>query len=104
MTTAFCAVARAKYLEGLSYVKLLDHMHKSMRKAGFTQTPMLTSTQAFDLHRVFLLDGIVANSNPVLGRVFRRKFPPQPRKHGGSLEDMIGVGAAVVGGAVMADL
>lgn len=107
MTTAFCEVTRQFYGTlgtGLTYDELLAELHRNMIRNRFSQRPMLTSTQAFDLDRIFILDGIVMNTNMVMGRIFRHKFPPQPRPMGGPLGDMLGMAAGVMGGMMMADL
>lgn len=88
MTTAFCDLLRSG-CAGLPYAELLSRLHDVMRRRGFTQRPQLTSSQAFDHQRPFLLDDIVPNSNREIGRKFRKKFPPRPRRRGGPLYEMI---------------
>jgi len=102
MTTAFADVLRAHPCP--SYFELLDLMHRNLRHRGFSQRPQLSSTQRFDFDRPFLLDDILPNSNPQVGRVVRRKFPPQPRAMRGPLADMLGIGLAVAGGMVLGDM
>ncbi|CAD7939044.1 unnamed protein product [Amoebophrya sp. A25] len=106
MTTAFCEVMRATYPRGqaLSYDQLLQELHKMMRRRGFTQRPQLTSSQAFGMDRLFIMDSIVMNSNTVYGRVFRRKFPPRPRPVDDKLADMLGLGMGIMGGLLLADM
>mmetsp|Transcript_12088 Transcript_12088/g.29299 ORF Transcript_12088/g.29299 Transcript_12088/m.29299 type:complete len:207 (+) Transcript_12088:3-623(+) len=106
MTTAFCETMRMHYGRGaaLTYDELLRELHRQMRKRGFSQHPQLTSSQAFGMDRLFIIDGICMNSNTVFGRVFRRKFPPRPRPMEGPLADMLGIGTAVLGGMILADL
>jgi hypothetical protein len=81
-----------------------------MRQRGFSQRPQLTSSQQFDHDRVFSLDDIVPNSNAVIGRTFRRKFPPKPRPILGPLAEMLDgpgmllmMGAGAVAGSVAMD-
>merc|ERR1719401_683838 len=80
MTTAFCDVLRSTS-RTLSYPELMSQLDKLMRKRGFSQRPQLTSSQQFDVvARPFQLDTAVPNSNATLGRIFRKKFPPRPKK------------------------
>jgi len=102
MTTAFCDVLRSQ--QGLCYSDLMLQLNQLMRRRGFSQHAQLTSSQQFHFSRPFLLDDVIANSNPAVGRVFRRKFPPQPRPMQGPLADMLGIGAAVVGGMVLGEV
>merc|ERR1712084_125851 len=95
MTTAFCDVLKQN--ASPTYPELMARLHQLMRRRGFSQRPQLTSSQAFDFERVFHLDASVPNSNPVLGRTFRRKFPPRPRPLDSRLSSMLEIGAAVVG-------
>ncbi|CAD7970775.1 unnamed protein product [Amoebophrya sp. A120] len=106
MTTAFCETMRNFYSRGnaLTYDELLRELHRQMRQRGFSQRPQLTSSQAFGMDRMFILDSVTMNTNTVYGRVFRRKFPPRPRQMDGPLADMLGIGAGVVGGLILADL
>jgi len=102
MTTAFCDLLRAGGV-ALPYPELLARLNQLMQRRGFAQRPQLTSSQRFDHDRPFLLDDIVPNSNAIVGRTFVRKFPPRPRRMEGPLAEMLGMGAAVVGGFVVAD-
>ena len=68
-----------------------------------TQRPQLSSTQCFHFERPFLLDDVVPNTNPVIGRTMRHKFPPRPRPMEGPLAGMLGFGAAVVGGLLVGE-
>jgi len=108
MTTAFCEVARRYYGQlgtGLTYSELLNQLHDNMRRNRFSQRPMLTSSQAFALDRIFILDGIVMNTNSSLGRTFRKKFKARPRPIGDpALNDMLGIGVGLVGGMILADM
>jgi hypothetical protein len=102
MTTAFCDVLRAN--PGLPYSHLIQQLNNTMARRGFSQRAQLTSSQAFDFNRPFLLEDIIPNSNQTVGRTFRRKFPPQPRRMEGPLADMLGIGMAVMGGMMLGDL
>jgi len=102
MTTAFCDVLRSN--PGISYSELMHQLNMLMRRRGFSQHAQLTSSQQFQFDRPFLLDDIIPNSNPTVGRLFRRKFPPRPRLMQGPLADMLGIGAAVVGGMMVGEL
>jgi len=102
MTTAFCDVLRS--YPGLSYSDLMSQLNQLMRRRGFSQRAQLTSSQQFRFDRPFLLDDIIPNSNPTVGRIFRRKFPPRPRPMQGPLADMLGIGAMVLGGMMVGDL
>eukprot|EP00929_Paragymnodinium_shiwhaense_P081890 TRINITY_DN4295_c0_g1_i6.p1 TRINITY_DN4295_c0_g1~~TRINITY_DN4295_c0_g1_i6.p1 ORF type:complete len:274 (+),score=45.09 TRINITY_DN4295_c0_g1_i6:45-824(+) len=102
MTTAFCDVLRSNPCP--TYPELMSQLGLMMRRRGFSQRPQLTSSQRFSTERPFLLDDIIPNSNPTAGRTFRRKFPPRPRQMQGPLADMLGLGAAVVGGMVLGEV
>eukprot|EP00747_Dinoflagellata_sp_TGD_P118799 gnl/TRDRNA2_/TRDRNA2_172893_c7_seq29.p1 gnl/TRDRNA2_/TRDRNA2_172893_c7~~gnl/TRDRNA2_/TRDRNA2_172893_c7_seq29.p1 ORF type:complete len:354 (-),score=46.04 gnl/TRDRNA2_/TRDRNA2_172893_c7_seq29:57-1022(-) len=102
MTTAFCDVLRRNPCP--SYPELMNELNILMRRRGFSQRAQLTASQAFDCCRPFLLSDCIQNSNAKVGRTFRRKFPPQRRPMEGPLADMLGLGVAVVGGMMMADL
>lgn len=102
MTTAFCDVLRSGRV--LTYPELMAQLNNLMRSRGFSQVAQLSSSQAFDPNRPFLLEDVHPNINPQIGRIFRRRFPPRPRPMEGPLADMLGIGAAVVGGLVLADL
>jgi len=104
MTTAFCDLLREHHGTGMSYPQLMERLHQLMIRRNFSQRPQLTSTQSFAHDRVFHLDDCIPNSNATLGRIFRRKFPPQPRQLPSGLQDMLGIGAAVFGGMVAADM
>jgi len=101
MTTALCEVLRSNPCP--SYSELLTSMRQTVRRRGFHQVPQLTSSQRFDYHRPFLLDDIVPNGNQKLGRTFRRRFKPRPRPMDDALSDMLGMGVAVMGMALLAD-
>merc|ERR1712060_526844 len=103
MTTAFCDVLRESGA-GLPYPRLMDRLNTVMRRRGFSQRAQLTSSQRFDFNRPFLLDSIIPNSNATVGRTVRRRFKPRPRPMKGPLGDMLGIGAAVVGGMMLGAL
>lgn len=102
MTTAFCNALRSN--PAPTYPELMSMLHHNLRREGFRQRPQLTSSQPFDIHRPFILSDIIPNMNPQIGRIFRRKFPPRPRKMQGPLADMLGIGAAVIGGMILGDV
>jgi hypothetical protein len=101
MTTALCETLRS--YPAPTYSNLMQQMHYVLRQKGFSQKPQLSSTQAFEFDRTFLLDDITPNRNHQLGRVFRRRFPPRPRKIHGPLSDMLTVALGVGAGMVMMD-
>jgi len=103
MTTAFCDVLRQNP-GGLTYAQFMQHLTSVIHRRGFSQHAQLTSSQRFEFDRPFLLDDIIPNSNASIGRIFRRKFPPCPRQMQGPLADMLGLGAAVVGGLVLGEV
>lgn len=102
MTTAFNDVLTSGNI-GQSYLEFVARLGTVMKQRGFKQRPQLTSTQAFDTNRTFSVDEIQPNSNKQLGRIFRKKFSPRPRKQFGPLAEMLGLGAAAAGGFVVAD-
>jgi len=102
MTTAFCDVLRADPCP--TYPQLMQALHQNLRRRGFSQRPQLTSTQRFHFDRPFLLSDVIPNTNEQIGRIFRRKFPPRPRPMQGPLADMLGIGVAVLGGMMVADI
>lgn len=90
LTTAFCDVVRSYYLTGIPYARLLEEMQAHIYSNGFEQNPQLTSSQAFNAYnRPFSLTQCQMNANEQLGRIFRRKFAPQPRPMAGPLADML---------------
>jgi hypothetical protein len=102
MTTAFCDVLRSNPV--LNFTDLMRQLNHTIARRGFRQRAQLTSSQQFGFDRPFLLDDIVPNSNRTLGRIVRRKFPPRPRAMKGPLSDMLGVGVAVAGGMMAAEV
>mmetsp|Transcript_18484 Transcript_18484/g.48777 ORF Transcript_18484/g.48777 Transcript_18484/m.48777 type:complete len:172 (-) Transcript_18484:55-570(-) len=102
MTTAFCDVLRSN--PRLNFTELMRQLNHTIARRGFRQRAQLTSSQQFSFDRPFLLDDIAPNSNRTLGRTVRRKFPPRPRAMNGPLSDMLGVGGAVVGGMMAAQV
>merc|ERR1719181_2364735 len=102
MTTAFCDVLRRN--QGIRYAELIGLLNQVMAQRGFSQRAQLTSSQCFGFERPFLLDDIIPNGNPTVGRTFRKRFPPQPRQMSGPLADMLGIGMAVVGGMMLGDM
>jgi len=102
MTTALCDVLRSN--PSPTYPQLIHELNVVMGRRGFSQRAQLTSSQCFEFDRPFLLDDIMPNRNPSIGRIFRHKFPPQPRRMQGPLANMLGIGAAVFGGLILGDL
>ena len=105
MTTAFCEVLR--HHPAPSYSSLMEEMHRVLRSRGMPQRPQLSSSQRLHFERPFLVDDICSNTNPIIGRTFRRRFPPCPRRgmlEGSPLGAMLGLGAAVIGGMMVADV
>lgn len=101
MTTAFCDVLRMEPCP--SYPILMARLTALLHRRGFSQKAQLTSSQRFDFNRKFVLTDIVPNSNPNLGRTFRRKFAPRPRRLMGPLKEILLTSAAVYGGFVLVD-
>eukprot|EP00391_Amoebophrya_sp_Ameob2_P001715 CAMPEP_0179000010 /NCGR_PEP_ID=MMETSP0795-20121207/10416_1 /TAXON_ID=88552 /ORGANISM="Amoebophrya sp., Strain Ameob2" /LENGTH=439 /DNA_ID=CAMNT_0020692923 /DNA_START=44 /DNA_END=1363 /DNA_ORIENTATION=+ len=105
LTTAFCEVLSSER-GGIRYDELMDELLVSMRRNGFSQTPQLSSSQAFAHENrrfaPFIFGAESAgksssqkicgnlNVDPSYGLVFRRRFPPQPAPATGSpLEGML---------------
>jgi len=102
LTTALCDALRSNPCP--TYPQLMNMLHQNLRREGFSQRPQLTTSQPFEFDRPFLLGDIIPNMNAQIGRIFRRKFPPRPRKMEGPLANMLGIGAAVVGGMILGDM
>lgn len=103
MTTAFCDALRSNPCP--TYTELIATIQQLLRQRGFSQRPQLSSTQTFDVHRPFILDDAVPNSNRTLGRIMRREFKARPRRISDSnFGTMLGVGGAALGGFLLADL
>jgi len=102
MTTAFCDVLRNN--PAPPYPVLMDLLHQQLRRNRMKQRPQLTSTQPFNYDRPFVLTDVMPNQNMSLGRTVRRRFPPKRRKMKGPLADMLGLGLAVGGGLIAADI
>merc|ERR1719356_2058595 len=93
MTTALCNTLERQPI--LSCAQLLDGLRGELRRGGFDQIPSITSSQRWDPNRPFNpCDGIMGNTNPVLGRQFRKKKHPKRANvlHGG-LGQMLMAGA-----------
>merc|ERR1711874_890022 len=69
MTTSFCDVLR-RY-SYITYPELMGELNQLLYQRGFSQHAQLTSSQRFDFQRPFILDDIIPNSNPTVGRTFR---------------------------------
>ena len=104
MTTAFCDSLRSNPCP--TYVELLQNIHRILQRNGFRQLPQLSSSQRFDVHRPFLLEDAVPNSNQTIGRIVRKKFRAQRRrKYDDNLNAMLGIGAGgILGGLLLASL
>jgi hypothetical protein len=90
LTSAFCDIVRSCFSSGIKYSQLLGEMQSHIYMNGFSQNPQLTSSQAFAADATpFSLSQINMNANEQLGRIFRRKFSPQPRPMEGPLADML---------------
>lgn len=76
MTNAFIRAYKAQPFQ--PYPEFLERLRHNLRKAGFSQRPQLSSSQAFHVgEKVFsLTDGIVPNQNAHVGRLQRRKIRP----------------------------
>ena len=70
-----------------SFGGLLDAMHRKLKQRGFSQRPQLSASQRLNVSLPFWSDRNHPNRNRVLGRTFRRKFPPRPRPIDGLLAD-----------------
>lgn len=96
MTTSLCNVCR-EGLNGISYNQLLGKLDQKLQQGKYTQRPVLTSSQAFELNQQYHLDSIHMNGNPALGQFQRKKFKPsKPNVEkmgplGGMLGPMFGV-------------
>lgn len=102
MTTAFCEILRRNPCP--TYVELLMSVQTMLNKRRFRQRAQLSSTQKFDVHRPFLLEDAIPNSNRTIGRTMRRKFPPKKRRNQ-EMNNILGIGAAAaIGGLFFGQL
>merc|ERR1719277_614435 len=99
MTTAFCDTLRRNPRP--LYPELLEMLHRHLRNGGFSQRPVLSSSQRFDFRRPFSFNDIHPNTNPQLGRTFRQRFPPRPKPMGGPLAEMLGPLGMLAGGVIV---
>eukprot|EP00929_Paragymnodinium_shiwhaense_P066236 TRINITY_DN33198_c0_g1_i1.p1 TRINITY_DN33198_c0_g1~~TRINITY_DN33198_c0_g1_i1.p1 ORF type:complete len:1197 (+),score=328.43 TRINITY_DN33198_c0_g1_i1:102-3692(+) len=81
MTTAFCSLLRSGQAN-VTYPEFMARLQRVMDAQGFTQRPVLTSSQQFRYDRKFALDDAVPNDNQKTGRTMAKKFPPKPRTGG----------------------
>jgi len=102
MSTAFCDVLRRH--PRLTYPQLLELLHRHLSSSGFSQRPVLTSSQQFHMDRPFALDDIHPNTNPQIGRTFRQRFPPKPRPIMGPLAEMLGPLGMLAAGFIAAEV
>jgi len=93
MTTALCDCVEACPV--MPHAQLMDSMHQHLRRRGHSQRPQLTSSQRFDHNSTHfnLVDNIIPNMNPVLGRQFRKKKKPK-RRFGTDLDNLLMAGCA----------
>jgi hypothetical protein len=102
MTNAFIRAYKAQPFQ--TYPDFLERLRHNLRKAGFSQYPSLSSSQAFNVRdKVFsLTDGIVPNQNAQVGRIQRRKIRPNRGiaqlfgGSGGMMEAALGVGMGMM--------
>jgi len=99
MTNAFLAA----YNGHDPFPKFLENLHYHLKKRGFKQRPQLTSSQQFDIHRVFnITQGqICGNGNHEIGRSKRRHIKPGKANNGG-MNDVLFQGAAMLGAFALA--
>mmetsp|Transcript_29815 Transcript_29815/g.75029 ORF Transcript_29815/g.75029 Transcript_29815/m.75029 type:complete len:116 (-) Transcript_29815:321-668(-) len=99
MTNAFIRAYQSSRTP-LPYHEFMQRVHGELQSRGFSQRPQLSSSQAFNLggKKFSITDGIVANTNPQVGRQQRRKIRPR-RNFGsaGGIGMMDGMIAGVVG-------
>mmetsp|Transcript_9066 Transcript_9066/g.20195 ORF Transcript_9066/g.20195 Transcript_9066/m.20195 type:complete len:699 (-) Transcript_9066:2-2098(-) len=89
----------------LPFSSLMQELHRTLRAKRFTQKPQLTSSQRFGMDRIFNLVDAIPNHNQVEGRVFRKKFPPKPRKFKGPLGlDLMDCGMLAAAGLAMSTM
>jgi len=105
MTTALCnSLERSQF--PLTIAQLEQELAGELARGGFEQIPNITSSQAFDPNRIFSpADGIIGNTNPQIGRQFRKqKHAKRKNLMGGGLGTMLAAGAAgfVLGAGAMA--
>eukprot|EP00756_Hemistasia_phaeocysticola_P064015 Hpha_TRINITY_DN7472_c0_g1::TRINITY_DN7472_c0_g1_i1::g.95763::m.95763 len=114
MTTALCDTIEKHGTGTLMMADLLFEMHQRLKRGGFSQRPMLTSSQKFNANaRPFQLFDICPNMNEVVGRFVRKRFEPRPAKNGGpfgnavagaALGLAVGVGLGILAGGLMGGL
>lgn len=77
MTLSLCTVLKEQ--PHATFAELIPLLHRVLRRRGFRQRPMLSSSQQFKFTRRFDVCGeIRRNSNERLGRTFVKKFKPDP--------------------------
>jgi len=98
MTNAFIRAYKSSH-SPLPYPEFLRRVHSELQSRGFSQKPQLSSSQAFNLSsKAFsITDGIIANTNPQVGRVQRRKIRPKRNFGTAGLGMMDGLIAGAVG-------
>eukprot|EP01006_Ploeotia_vitrea_P046502 TRINITY_DN67030_c6_g2_i1.p1 TRINITY_DN67030_c6_g2~~TRINITY_DN67030_c6_g2_i1.p1 ORF type:complete len:544 (-),score=92.74 TRINITY_DN67030_c6_g2_i1:249-1850(-) len=97
MTTSFLAALR-QHRGTITYNDLINGIGSYLRHKGFQQRPQLSSTQRFDLNQPFGFDVIVPNTNPGVGRQFRKKGKAPMNFSGTGIGTLLlAGGAAIVG-------
>eukprot|EP01012_Entosiphon_sulcatum_P050244 TRINITY_DN69026_c0_g1_i1.p1 TRINITY_DN69026_c0_g1~~TRINITY_DN69026_c0_g1_i1.p1 ORF type:complete len:389 (+),score=47.77 TRINITY_DN69026_c0_g1_i1:17-1183(+) len=99
LTNAF--VEAFERYPGQSYAVIMNAIGQSMVQKGYSQRPLLSSSQQFDTNMQFsLVSNIVPNNNPQLGRQFRKRKKP-PRDFGALGGILTGVATGFLAGAVI---
>uniref|UniRef100_A0A7S4QP01 C2H2-type domain-containing protein n=1 Tax=Alexandrium monilatum TaxID=311494 RepID=A0A7S4QP01_9DINO len=102
MTTALCNTLERSPV--LTHSQLLEQLRGELVSGGFEQVPSLTSSQRFDANSKLFnpCENIEGNTNPQLGRQFRKKkHPRNPGLLNGGLGEMLMAGAM---GFMVADM
>jgi len=99
MTNAFLAAYNGQE----PFPKFLENLHYHLKKRGFKQRPQLTSSQQFDINRIFnITQGqICGNDNVEIGRSKRRHIKPGKANNGG-MNDFLLQGAGILGAFALA--
>jgi len=97
MTTALATVLKAN--PSPTYLQLYENLQRCLRERGFRQRPVLTSSQQIPIDGRFQMNEILPNQNHHLGRIFRKKFKPQPSAKAQDFLNLHGVGNLMMLGA-----
>merc|ERR550514_674383 len=78
MTKSFLAALEESPGVAPTYPELMGRIYAKLRERGFEQVPQLSSSQRFDQQgrRFSVVDGIVPNANPELGRIVNKRYQP----------------------------